>query len=173
MVRAVVGGQLGGVGVGDAPVAENLRQPGRQRAGRVDAGPVPDMPIEPRGLVREAADDGNLRVPFAPAAPTAGRTRQCDGPRRDGDRLQGFTKGGVDLVITPDAAFLADPDTKSPVTVDPSTSSLGNLFDTYVPQGETVDWSVDTELDLGNPGTKNADGACTASRRPSSVRCAS
>ncbi|MDI5982922.1 sugar-binding protein, partial [Amycolatopsis magusensis] len=67
-------------------------------------------------------------------------------------------KGGVDLVITPDAKFLADPATKYPVTVDPSTSTLGNLFDTYVQQGETVDWSNDTELDLGNPGTKNADG---------------
>ncbi|MGW5599498.1 RHS repeat-associated core domain-containing protein [Streptomyces rochei] len=68
------------------------------------------------------------------------------------------TKGGVDLVITPDAAFLADPDTKYPVTVDPSTSALSNVFDTYVQQGETVDWSADTELDFGNPGTKNADG---------------
>ena len=64
----------------------------------------------------------------------------------------------VDLVITPDAKFLADPDTRYPVTVDPSTSSLSNVFDTYVQQGETVDWSADTELDFGNPGTKNADG---------------
>lgn len=64
----------------------------------------------------------------------------------------------VDLVITPDATFLADPDTQYPVTVDPSTSSLSNVFDTYVQQGETVDWSTDTELDFGNPGTKNADG---------------
>ncbi|WP_018547295.1 DNRLRE domain-containing protein [Streptomyces sp. LaPpAH-108] len=64
----------------------------------------------------------------------------------------------VDLVITPDATFLADPDTRYPVTVDPSTSSLSNVFDTYVQQGETVDWSTDTELDFGNPGTKNADG---------------
>ncbi|MET7737964.1 DNRLRE domain-containing protein [Streptomyces sp. NPDC005402] len=64
----------------------------------------------------------------------------------------------VDLVVTPDAGFLADPETKYPVTVDPSTSSLSNVFDTYVQQGETVDWSADTELDLGNPGTTNADG---------------
>ncbi|MEU6547010.1 DNRLRE domain-containing protein [Streptomyces sp. NPDC046859] len=64
----------------------------------------------------------------------------------------------VDLVITPDAEFLADPQTQYPVTVDPSTSSLSNVFDTYVQQGETVDWSGDTELDFGNPGTKNADG---------------
>lgn len=68
------------------------------------------------------------------------------------------TKGGVDLVITPDPKFLADPDTQYPVTVDPSTSSLSNVFDTYVQQGETVDLSTDTELDLGNPGTTNADG---------------
>ncbi|MER5294797.1 DNRLRE domain-containing protein [Streptomyces pharetrae] len=64
----------------------------------------------------------------------------------------------VDLVITPDAKFLADPKTKYPVTVDPSTSSLGSVFDTYVQQGTTVDWSTDVELDFGNPGTKNADG---------------
>ncbi|MFJ3861944.1 DNRLRE domain-containing protein, partial [Streptomyces sp. NPDC090085] len=74
------------------------------------------------------------------------------------------TKEGVDLVVTPDAGFLADPGTKYPVTVDPSTSSLGNLFDTYVQQGETVDWSNDTELDFGNPGTKNANGTFRTAR---------
>ncbi|MET8102974.1 DNRLRE domain-containing protein, partial [Streptomyces sp. NPDC005236] len=73
-------------------------------------------------------------------------------------------KGGVDLVITPDAKFLADPKTQYPVTVDPSTSSLSNVFDTYVQQGETVDWSADTELDFGNPGTKNTDGTARTAR---------
>ncbi|MFF8280708.1 polymorphic toxin-type HINT domain-containing protein [Streptomyces lateritius] len=73
-------------------------------------------------------------------------------------------KGGVDLVLTPDAKFLADPATKYPVTVDPSTSALGNVFDTYVQQGTTVDWSTDVELDLGNPGTKNADGTYRTAR---------
>jgi hypothetical protein len=70
----------------------------------------------------------------------------------------------IDLVVTPDAEFLADPETRYPVTVDPSTSSLSNVFDTYVQQGETVDWSTDTELDLGNPGTKNADGTFRIAR---------
>ncbi|MBV2151543.1 DNRLRE domain-containing protein [Kitasatospora sp. SUK 42] len=70
----------------------------------------------------------------------------------------------IDLVFTPDAAFLADPKTKYPVTVDPSTTGLGNVFDTYVQRGETVDWSADTELDLGNPGTKNADGTSREAR---------
>ncbi|WP_324289658.1 DNRLRE domain-containing protein [Streptomyces sp. H27-G5] len=67
-------------------------------------------------------------------------------------------KGTVDLVVTPDSRFLADPSTKYPVVIDPSTSSLGSLFDTYVQQGEAVDWSNDTELDLGNPGTTNSNG---------------
>ncbi|MFF9219062.1 RHS repeat-associated core domain-containing protein [Streptomyces viridosporus] len=67
-------------------------------------------------------------------------------------------KGGIDLVVTPDAGFLADPETTYPVTVDPSTSALSNVFDTYIQQGETRDWSTDKELDFGNPGTKNPDG---------------
>ncbi|MEU8445858.1 DNRLRE domain-containing protein [Streptomyces microflavus] len=73
-------------------------------------------------------------------------------------------KGGIDLQVTPDAEFLADPSTRYPVTVDPSTSALGNVFDTYVQQGETVDWSADTELDLGNPGTTNANGTPRTAR---------
>jgi hypothetical protein len=72
--------------------------------------------------------------------------------------------GEIDLVVTPSAEFLADPDTKFPVTVDPSTSALTNTFDTYVQQGETVDWSTDVELDFGNPGTKNADGTPRTAR---------
>ncbi|WP_225102492.1 DNRLRE domain-containing protein [Streptomyces sp. CoH27] len=70
----------------------------------------------------------------------------------------------VDLVFTPDAGFLGDSKTQFPVTVDPSTAALSNVFDTYVQQGETVDWSADTELDLGNPGTKNADGTPRTAR---------
>ncbi|QNA75393.1 RHS repeat-associated core domain-containing protein [Streptomyces sp. So13.3] len=73
-------------------------------------------------------------------------------------------KGSVDLVFTPDAKFLADPATKFPVTVDPSTATLGNVFDTYAQQGVTVDESADTELDLGNPGTTNTDGTPRTAR---------
>ncbi|MGW7277481.1 hypothetical protein ACWGIV_04065 [Streptomyces sp. NPDC054844] len=73
-------------------------------------------------------------------------------------------QGVVGLVVTPDTDFLADPGTQYPVTVDPSTSALGNLFDIYVQQGETVDWSGDTELDLGNPGTKNPNGTYRTAR---------
>jgi hypothetical protein len=72
--------------------------------------------------------------------------------------------GDVDLVVTPDQAWLADPATRYPVTVDPSTSVLTNVFDTYVQQGETVDLSTDIELDLGNPGTTNPDGTPRTAR---------
>lgn len=72
--------------------------------------------------------------------------------------------GAFDLVVTPDAGFLADPDTKYPVTVDPSTSNLSNVFDTYVQQGETGDLSTDVELDFGNPGTTNSDGTPRTAR---------
>ncbi|MGW0926633.1 DNRLRE domain-containing protein [Streptomyces sp. NPDC002755] len=74
------------------------------------------------------------------------------------------SKGAIDLVFTPDAKFLADPATQYPVTVDPSTSALSNVFDTYVQQGETVDWSGDVELDMGNPGTTNSDGTPRTAR---------
>ncbi|WP_139275331.1 DNRLRE domain-containing protein [Mangrovactinospora gilvigrisea] len=72
--------------------------------------------------------------------------------------------GHVDLVYTPDAAFLAAPSTRYPVTVDPSTQNLGNLVDTYAQQGESGDKSGETELDFGNPGTTNADGTARTAR---------
>ncbi|MFE0704127.1 DNRLRE domain-containing protein [Streptomyces sp. NPDC058872] len=58
----------------------------------------------------------------------------------------------VDLTLTPDAAFLADPGTKFPVTVDPAVN-IGASFDTFVQQGYTTDQSTSTELKLGNNGS--------------------
>ncbi|WEV24504.1 cell wall-binding repeat-containing protein [Streptomyces sp. 71268] len=72
--------------------------------------------------------------------------------------------GTIDLVIRPDRNFLADKNTRYPVTIDPSTSALSNVFDTYVQRGDDRDWSSDTELDFGNPGTSNPDGSNRAAR---------
>ncbi|MGW6396196.1 DNRLRE domain-containing protein [Streptomyces sp. NPDC055103] len=58
----------------------------------------------------------------------------------------------VDLTLTPDAAFLADPATTFPVTVDPAVN-IGASFDTFVQQGYAVDTSAQTELKLGNNGS--------------------
>ncbi|MGW6564963.1 DNRLRE domain-containing protein [Streptomyces sp. NPDC054975] len=60
--------------------------------------------------------------------------------------------GTVDLTLTPDADFLADPETKFPVTVDPAVN-IGPSFDTFVQQGYTTDMSSSTELKLGNNGS--------------------
>ncbi|MFI5942067.1 DNRLRE domain-containing protein [Streptomyces uncialis] len=136
------------------------------------------LPLRTKGLKVRQLKDGSLL--FTDAA--SGRKKRAVMPaplmwdatvdKRSGEHTNRAkvdmkvvkTRGGVDLVVTPDAEFLADPDTKYPVTVDPSTSSLSNVFDTYVQQGETVDWSADTELDLGNPGTTNPGGTPRTAR---------
>ncbi|MFE7129538.1 DNRLRE domain-containing protein [Streptomyces sp. NPDC057638] len=58
----------------------------------------------------------------------------------------------IDLTLTPDARFIADPATKFPVTVDPAVN-IGTSFDTFVQQGTTTDQSAATELKLGNNGS--------------------
>ncbi|MEU6979917.1 DNRLRE domain-containing protein [Streptomyces sp. NPDC046371] len=58
----------------------------------------------------------------------------------------------VDVTLTPDAAFLADPKTVFPVTVDPAVS-VGTSFDTFVQEGYGTDQSAATELKLGNNGS--------------------
>ncbi|MFJ8665984.1 DNRLRE domain-containing protein [Streptomyces sp. NPDC093600] len=58
----------------------------------------------------------------------------------------------VDLTLTPDAKFLADPATTYPVTVDPAVN-IGASFDTFVQQGYATDVSAQTELKLGNNGS--------------------
>lgn len=58
----------------------------------------------------------------------------------------------VELRLTPDPAFLADPATQYPVTVDPATDTLSVMFDTFVQGGDTTDQSASTDLKLGWPG---------------------
>ncbi|MFF2656461.1 DNRLRE domain-containing protein [Kitasatospora sp. NPDC058032] len=58
----------------------------------------------------------------------------------------------VDLTLTPDAAFLNDPETRYPVTVDPAVN-IGVGFDTFVQEGYGTDVSSQTELKLGNNGS--------------------
>ncbi|MFJ8194766.1 DNRLRE domain-containing protein [Streptomyces sp. NPDC096094] len=136
------------------------------------------LPVKAKGLVAEANKDGSVSFTDAetgvvratmPApvmwdASVDQRSGKHENRARVGMKVVNKGQGVVDLVVTPDADFLADPETQYPVTVDPSTSALGNLFDTYVQRGETVDWSGDTELDLGNPGTKNGDGTYRTAR---------
>ncbi|MFI1730092.1 DNRLRE domain-containing protein [Streptomyces acidicola] len=128
------------------------------------------LPLKAKGLKVKQLPDGSVQftdkknkkqavMPAPVMWDAAVDERSGEHTNRAKVGLKVVPKGSsVDLVITPDQEFLADPDTEYPVTVDPSTSSLSNVFDTYVQQGETVDWSADTELDFGNPGTQNPDG---------------
>ncbi|MFF5090418.1 DNRLRE domain-containing protein [Streptomyces niveus] len=136
------------------------------------------LPVKAKGLKAKANKDGS--VTFTDAGTGAERAtmpapvmwdsavdeRSGEHTNRARVDMKVLDKGAgqVDLVVTPDAGFLADPKTRYPVTVDPSTSALSSTFDTYVQQGETVDWSNDVELDMGNPGTKNPDGTPRTAR---------
>ncbi|MGA5810927.1 DNRLRE domain-containing protein [Streptomyces cellulosae] len=136
------------------------------------------LPVKAKGLKAKANDDGS--VTFTDARTGAARatmpapvmwdasvdktsgkhTRQA----RVDMKVLDKGNGRIDLAITPSEDFLNDPKTQYPVTVDPSTSALAATFDTYVQQGESVDWSNDVELDMGNPGTTNADGTPRTAR---------
>ncbi|MFE5484147.1 DNRLRE domain-containing protein [Streptomyces sp. NPDC056527] len=73
--------------------------------------------------------------------------------RRADVGLQVTQRGdAVDLTLTPDADFLADPTTMFPVTVDPAVA-IGSSFDAFVQQGYATDMSSSTELKLGNNGS--------------------
>ncbi|GAA1550286.1 hypothetical protein GCM10009789_00100 [Kribbella sancticallisti] len=60
----------------------------------------------------------------------------------------GVTAAKDALLLTPDAAFLSDPKTVYPVTIDPSQSSGAN-FDAFVQSTYTTDQSAATELKIG------------------------
>ncbi|WP_438268001.1 DNRLRE domain-containing protein [Kitasatospora purpeofusca] len=135
------------------------------------------MPLRAKGTKAEAQPDGSVlftdrkngqkrAVLPAPVMWDATTTPgSSEHPRQARVGLEVVQRGDtVDLVFTPDAAFLADPATVYPVTVDPATAGLGNAFDTRVQKGETVDWSADTEIYWGNSGTKNADGSSREAR---------
>jgi RHS repeat-associated protein len=55
---------------------------------------------------------------------------------------------GVDLQLTPDLAWITDPATKFPVTIDPQVT-VGASFDTYVTDGDTGDRSGVNNLQIG------------------------
>ncbi|TQN42634.1 hypothetical protein FHU33_2040 [Blastococcus colisei] len=73
------------------------------------------------------------------------------------DSVEVTAAGVVELALTPDAEFLADPETTYPVVVDPDFYAE-DLFDTWVQSGTSVDQSGSDELRLG---TWN-DGATVA-----------
>ncbi|MDQ1294191.1 MAG: hypothetical protein QG608_2074, partial [Actinomycetota bacterium] len=58
----------------------------------------------------------------------------------------------IELTVTPDAGFLADPATVYPVTVDPSTTGLWMVSDTFIKPNDTSGRTGATSLEWGtNP----------------------
>lgn len=97
------------------------------------------LPLKAKGLKATQQVDGsvlftdkkNKKQALMPAPVMWDSTvdeRSGERTRRVPVAMKVVTKGSsVDLVITPDAEFLADPATKYPVTVDPSTSVFQRL----------------------------------------------
>ncbi|GAA2860737.1 hypothetical protein GCM10010443_23790 [Actinoplanes cyaneus] len=55
---------------------------------------------------------------------------------------------GVDLTLTPDLAWIDDPATTFPVTIDPALA-VATTFDTYVKDGDSADHGGANDLQLG------------------------
>lgn len=65
---------------------------------------------------------------------------------------------GLTMRLSPDLAWLKDPATQYPVTIDPQVNPLYTTFDTYVKEGDSVDRGGANDLQLGllagTPNTK-------------------
>ncbi|MEV0429307.1 RHS repeat-associated core domain-containing protein [Micromonospora sp. NPDC050495] len=57
--------------------------------------------------------------------------------------------GGLIMRLQPDLAWLKDPATEYPVTIDPQINPLYTSFDTYVKEGDAVDRSAANDIQLG------------------------
>ncbi|MEU4689728.1 DNRLRE domain-containing protein [Actinoplanes sp. NPDC023714] len=59
------------------------------------------------------------------------------------------TLTGRELTLTPDRAWLDDPETQYPVTVDPTLNPAVTTFDTYVRETVTTDQNAEGDLQIG------------------------
>nr|BFD87200.1 hypothetical protein StreXyl84_66010 [Streptomyces sp. Xyl84] len=123
------------------------------------------LPLKVTGLKAEAQDDGSIlftdktsgeRVSTIPA-PTMWDAsvdeRSGEHTNRRPVPLKIVQTGdSIELRLTPDPEWLADPRTQYPVTIDPTADVLDVLFDTWVQGGETADQSASTDLKIGWPG---------------------
>lgn len=122
----------------------------------------------PNGAVDLVDKAGKVRAGMAePFMWDAGRDRVSGEPakrRRVGAAMVANTADGagnqIDLVLTPDRAFLDDPDTEYPVTIDPEVwiQPYGLYHDTWVQSDGQAGWAS-PELKIGT-----FDGGWTVAR---------
>ncbi len=120
-----------------------------------------DLPVRAKGLTVAGDGDGGLLFvdPKGRTVATSGTPEMWDSsvdpatgsPKRRAKiaTKQTARSAAMDLRLTPDMAFFADPATVYPVTVDPQINPLGVTFDTYVRQDHTSDHSGDNDLQIG------------------------
>jgi RHS repeat-associated protein len=94
----------------------------------------------PTPLMWDAAPVDVLGGPANPAA-----VASVVAPRAPGSAA----KGGVELTLKPDRAWLADPARQYPITIDPQLNPVSVTFDTYVRSDLTSDTSGATDLQVG------------------------
>ncbi|MEU9378121.1 DNRLRE domain-containing protein [Streptomyces sp. NPDC048255] len=101
---------------------------------------------------RTGTEIGKLPTPFMWDASRDKTGRE--GARRAPVDLDVVQRGEeFDLKVTADKAFLADAETKYPVTIDPAVY-FGQNFDTFVRNGATDDFSGNVGLELGRAWQK-------------------
>ncbi|MFF5253510.1 DNRLRE domain-containing protein [Streptomyces leeuwenhoekii] len=123
------------------------------------------LPLKTEGLKAEPGEDGSLvftdrttgeQVSTIPAPvmwDASVDKRSLEHTNRRAVPMKVVQDGdGVELRLTPDPEWLADPETRYPVTIDPAADVLDVLFDTWVQGGEGADQSASTDLKIGWPG---------------------
>ncbi|WP_172387138.1 DNRLRE domain-containing protein [Streptomyces sp. MNP-20] len=136
----------------------------KSRAAVDEAGTL-RMTLTAKGLTAKASPDGGVTFVDTGTGKAAGTlpapvmwdarvdARSGEHPHRAPVEMAFAQRGDtVDLTLTPDAKFLADSETRFPVTVDPSVNLL-STFTTFVQEGWTTDQSTAKELKLGNNGS--------------------
>ncbi|BAJ26212.1 MULTISPECIES: ricin-type beta-trefoil lectin domain protein [Kitasatospora] len=119
------------------------------------------LPLDTTGYRVERQEDGSIhltdpagakptvRIPAPVMWDASVDERSGEHLRRGAVSMELRNEGAdAELVFTPDAAFLADPATAFPVTVDPVVD-VGTNFDTFVQSDYASDQSSATELKIG------------------------
>lgn len=118
------------------------------RAGR----PLATVPTPLMWDARVSAD-GESPARTAQVDLEAGAVRPVAAQARRSAGLSGVPAsaavGQVALTLSPDEAWLRDPATRFPVTIDPQINKLLTTFDTFVKEGVTADSGAANDLQLG------------------------
>ncbi|WP_158711578.1 RHS repeat-associated core domain-containing protein [Streptomyces xylophagus] len=127
---------------------------------RPKAGYTVTIPVSAKGLTAKQLKNGSITftdahhkvvgtIPAPMMWDAQVDVRSLEHPNRARLKMTMSQSGDtVNLTLTPDAKFLADPNTQYPVTVDPSTS-LSPLLDTWVENTDTAPEYTSTDLKLG------------------------